>query len=188
MVEPRHSHDDADETLLKLTPEMARPNEGSGESAGEDGVWWTSDDEPPAWIYSKWARKIGHPAELWECQIYVQAAFGLFGTVILWVGLWDIVANGRLNSREFTNSRTRYRVAWNLVLGFVLCLWADNLMTQSGSLSTLWHPSLWGRTKLMRRRTYIIRYAAGLVSAPCPAPPWLRGVRAYTSPCRSDQS
>jgi hypothetical protein len=107
--------------------------------------------------------------------VLFQATLSLIGTVLLWLGPWNMLGSDRLNQqalrRSLANDQTeaeaKYASTWlYLCLGWTLSLWADNLLVQAnhGTPGTLWHPRLWGFTPRARRWLYPVRWSVGMVS------------------------
>lgn len=69
-------------------------------------------------------------------MLWFQATLGLAGTVLIWVGIWDLLTmSSKLNHLRVNvyhhDSWSTLQETWTyLILGWLLSVWADNVCIQ----------------------------------------------------------
>lgn len=172
-------------------------DDGDTDESPEQEDWW-SDATPPSWLSSAWISYLADRTQVWEASLWLRATLGLFGTVFLWVGHWNVLTTGRVGHKDCMRwsqyhldhnetEHDHYYAQWKKIhsrcshdeegllfsrfgrvwfyigLGFLLSVWSDTLVWQTGLPGSLFPPQLWGRASPKRRVwLYFLRWIVGL--------------------------
>jgi hypothetical protein len=118
--------------------------------------------------------RFGSPMQREIAVVYIRAIIALFGSMLMWTGSWDLLTEGRINHRHGTVTPVvvfhvplthLQRTLIYLCVGWVFCVWADNITWQAGMWSQMWHPKIWGVGTRFERIGYLCRLVVGFLGA-----------------------
>lgn len=125
-----------------------------------------------------WKTIVGTAKQREAYWVYTQATIAMFGSVVWWIGVWDLMTEGRVDHRlgpnhqitpEYLLFLNHYdRTLLYCGIGWLLLVVSDSITMQPGCWSHLWHPSMWGvGLKGPLRHLVHVRFVLGALGMFC---------------------